>query len=308
LQYVFDRYHLVNIEVTFMTTQTPRPTAKSTVIEVDERDFQAQVLERSRTTPVVVDFWAPWCGPCRVLGPMLERLAADAKGAFVLAKVNVDNNQRLAQMFRVQGIPAVKAFRDGRVVDEFTGAIPESQVRAWLKKLAPASANNALEAAIALEERDPAEAAARYRLALGDDPDNIDALVGLGRLLVLQGDREGVEALRQVPSGTPQYAQAQAWLPLADFFGQANGHAPETLSNQITANPNDLEARYQLAARLASQRQYGEAIAQLLAIVERNRGFRDDGARKMLLALFAALGDQNPLVIDGRRKLANALF
>jgi putative thioredoxin len=283
-------------------------TASAAVIEVDERDFQAQVLERSRTTPVVVDFWAPWCGPCRVLGPMLERLAADAKGAFVLAKVNVDNNQRLAQMFHVQGIPAVKAFRDGRVVDEFTGALPEAQVRAWLKKLVPAQANNALEAAIALEERDPAEAAARYRLALGDDPDNIDALVGLGRLLVLQGDREGVEALRQVPSGTPQYAQAQAWLALADFFGQANGHAPETLSKQLTANPNDLEARYQLAARLASQRQYGDAIAQLLAIVERNRGFRDDGARKMLLALFAALGDQNPLVVDGRRKLANALF
>jgi len=290
-----------------MATQTLGGRAASAaVINVDERDFQAQVLERSRTTPVVVDFWAPWCGPCRVLGPMLERLAADAKGAFVLAKVNVDNNQRLAQMFRVQGIPAVKAFRDGRVVDEFAGAIPESQVRAWLKKLAPA--NNALEAAIALEERDPAEAAARYRLALGDDPDNVDALVGLGRLLVLQGDREGIEALGQVPSDAPQYAQAQAWLALADFFAQANGYTPETLSSQIAANPSDFEARYQLAARLAGQRQYGDAIGQLLAIVERNRGFRDDGARKILLALFAALGDQNPLVVEGRRKLANALF
>jgi putative thioredoxin len=239
---------------------------------------------------------------------MLERLAADSRGAFVLAKVNVDNNQRLAQMFRVQGIPAVKAFRDGRVVDEFTGALPESQVRAWLKKLAPAPSNSALEAAIALEERDPEGAAARYRLALGDDPDNVDALIGLGRLLVQEGDPEGAEALRQVPSDAPQYAQSQAWLALADFFAQANGHAPETLSSQIAANPNDLEARYQLAARLAVQRQYGEAIGQLLAIVERTRGFRDDGARKILLALFAALGDQNPLVVDGRRKLANALF
>jgi putative thioredoxin len=292
-----------------MATQTMGGRAASAAaIDVDERDFQAQVLERSRTTPVVVDFWAPWCGPCRVLGPMLERLAAESKGAFVLAKVNVDNNQRLAQMFRVQGIPAVKAFRDSRVVDEFTGALPESQVRAWLKKLVPAPANNALEAAIALEGHNPDEAAARYRLALGDDPDNLDALVGLGRLLVRQGDREGTEALRQVPPDTPQYAQAQAWLALADFFAHANGHAPESLSNQVAASPNDLEARYQLAARLCSQREYGEAIGQLLAIVERNRGFRDDGARKILLALFAALGDQNPLVVDGRRKLANALF
>jgi putative thioredoxin len=208
----------------------------------------------------------------------------------------------------VQGIPAVKAFRDGRVVDEFTGALPESQVRAWLKKLVPAPANGALEAALALEERDPAEAAARYRLALGDDPDSVDALIGLGRLLVLQGDREGAEALRQVPSDAPQHAQAQAWLALADFFAQANGQALETLSSQVAANPNDLEARYQLAARLAGQRQYGEAIDQLLAIVERSRSFRDDGARKILLAMFAALGDQNSLVVDGRRKLANALF
>jgi putative thioredoxin len=291
-----------------VTTQThTRAGAKETVIEVNEHDFAAQVLQRSQTTPVVVDFWAPWCGPCRTLGPTLERLAGEAKGGFILAKINVDNNQRLAQSFGVQGIPAVKAFRDGRVVDEFTGALPESQVRAWLKKLAPAPANSAFEAALALEERDPAEAAARYRMALGDDPDNVDALVGLGRLLVLQGDAEGAEALRQVPSDTPQYAQAQAWLALANFFAQANGHTSETLSSQVTANPNDLEARYQLAARLASQRQYGEAIGQLLAIVERDRAFRDDAARKTLLALFEALGD-DPLVTSGRRRLANALF
>ncbi len=278
------------------------------VFDVDERTFQAQVLERSRTTPVVVDFWAPWCGPCRVLGPTLEKLANEAKGAFVLAKVNVDNNPRLAQMFRVQGIPAVKAFRDGKLADQFEGALPESQVRAWLKRVLPAQANDPFGAARELEDRDPAEAAARYRLALGQNPDDHEALLALGRVLVLQGEAEGVEALRQVPSDAPQHAAAQAWLALAEFFGEARTSKLDALKAQVAATPNDVDARYKLAALLARARQNEEAIDHLLAIVGRNRAFRDDGARKALLALFAALGDQDPLVAPARRKLANLLF
>ncbi len=278
------------------------------VIDVDERTFQALVLERSRTVPVVVDFWAPWCGPCRVLGPILEKLAKEANGAFVLAKINVDNNQRLAQMFRVQGIPAVKAFRDGKVADQFEGALPESQVRSWLKRLLPAEQNDPLTAARELEARDPDEAAARYRLALGQNPDDHDALLGLGRLLVQQGEAEGTEALKQVPAGTPQYDQAQAWLALAHFFDEARTSKPEALKAQVAAQPGDVDARYKLAALQARNHQYDDAIEQLLAIVGRNRSFRDDGARKMLLALFAALGEQHALVAPGRRKLANLLF
>lgn len=278
------------------------------VIEVDERSFQAQVLERSRSVPVVVDFWAPWCGPCRVLGPTLEKLAKESNGAWVLAKINVDNNQRLAQMFRVQGIPAVKAFRDGKLADQFEGALPESQVRAWLKRLLPAEANDPLAAARELEERAPDEAAARYRLALGQNPDDHDALLGLGRLLVQQGEAEGTEALKQVPANSPHYAAAQGWLALAEFFGEARTSKPDALQAQVAAQPGDIDARYKLAALQARNRRYDGAIEQLLAIVGRNRAFRDDGARKMLLALFAVLGDQHPLVAPARRKLANLLF
>jgi putative thioredoxin len=289
-----------------MTTQT-RASASPAVIEVNERDFQNQVLERSKTTPVVVDFWAPWCGPCRTLGPTLERLAGEAKGEWVLAKVNVDNNQRLSQAFRVQGIPAVKAFRDGKVVDEFAGALPESQVRAWLKRVVPAASDGLVAAAAAMEQYDPSEAAARYRLALGEDPDNTAALFSLGRLLVAQGDPEGVEALRQVPSSAPQYARARAWLALAEFFEQAGESAPGWL-NQLGSDTQDsAESRYRLAAHMARQGRYSDAISHLLAIVEHDRAFGDDAARKTLLALFEALGD-DPLVASGRRRLANALF
>ncbi|MBS1965428.1 MAG: tetratricopeptide repeat protein [Chloroflexi bacterium SZAS-1] len=292
-----------------MATQILGTSTKNTaVIEIDEHTFQAQVLERSRTVPVVVDFWAPWCGPCRVLGPILEKLAKEANGAFVLAKINVDNNQRLAQMFRVQGIPAVKAFRDGKIAEQFEGALPESQVRAWLKRLLPAEPNDPLAAARELEARDPDEAAARYRLALGQNADDHDALLGLGRLLVPQGEAEGIEALKQVPTGTPQYTAAQAWLALASFFDEARTSKPEALKTQVATQPGDVDARYKLAALQARNHQYDDAIEQLLAIVGRNRSFRDDGARKMLLALFAALGDQHPLVAPGRRKLANLLF
>jgi putative thioredoxin len=270
------------------------------VIEVDERSFKEAVIERSRATPVVVDFWAPWCGPCRVLGPTLERLAAESQGAFVLAKINVDDNQRLAQMFRIQGIPAVKAFRDGRVVDEFAGALPEPQVRAWLKRFLPAASDDLVEAAADMEQHSPAEAAARYRVALGSDPDNATALFGLGRLLVTQGEPEGAETLRQIPADSPLYSRAQAWLTLAGFLAEAGEHPPAT--------PNDLEPRYRLAAGQARKRDYAAAIDSLLAIVGVDRKFRDDGARKMLLALFDALGNDDPLVAQGRRRLANLLF
>lgn len=276
----------------------PVGKAAGAVIEVNERSFEQEVLARSQQTPVVIDFWAPWCGPCRTLGPTLERLAAEAKGAWILAKVNVDENPRLSQAFRVQSIPAVVAVFQGKVVDQFVGALPESQVRTWLKRFVPEQTGSLLDAARELEANDTEGAIARYRLLLGEEPDNTEALFALGRLLLLQGNPEGVATLKQVPANSPQFARAQAALPLATFFDEPAGGAAD----------NTLDARYQQAAHAAARGDYSAAIDELLAIIARDRSFRDDGARKMLLALFAALGDTHPLVPPARRRLANTLF
>jgi putative thioredoxin len=267
------------------------------VIEVDERNFQTAVIERSREVPVVIDFWAPWCGPCRTLGPTLERLAAEAAGAWLLAKVNVDENQRLAQTFRVQSIPAVMAVFEGKIVEQFVGALPESQVRAWLKRFVPEAGGSLIDAARELEASDPQAAISRYRLILGDEPEHDEALFHLGRLLLLQGDPEGVETLRQVPGDTPLFARAQAALPLAELLAAA-----------ATAPDGESASRFQRAAQAVYSADYGPAMDELLAIITRDRAFRDDGARKALLALFAVLGDEHPLVLSYRRKLASALF
>ncbi|HEY0607532.1 MAG TPA: thioredoxin [Herpetosiphonaceae bacterium] len=282
-------------------------TTALNVIDVSERDFAQAVLQRSAEVPVVVDFWATWCGPCRVLGPVLERLAAEMKGAFILAKVDTDHNQRLAQQFGIQGIPAVKAFRNGKIVDEFTGALPESQVRAWLKKLIPSEIDQLVAQAQQQEQTDPAAAAESYRAALRIDPAHGPSLLGLGRLLALQGDPEAMEVLQQIRSGAPEYPAAQALLTPAEFLSGAQGTVAEA-QQQVERDPSDIAARWTLAALLIKQQEWEPALAQLLAIVQRDRAFADDGARRMMLALFTALGDQHPLVSRYRRQLASALF
>lgn len=273
------------------------PKSANGVIEVNERNFDQEVLVRSQSVPVVVDFWAPWCGPCRTLGPLLERLAAEARGAWVLAKVNVDENPRLAQAFRIQSIPTVIAVSQGKIVEQFLGALPESQVRAWLKRFVSEPSDALLNAAKALEATDPEGAIARYRLVLGEDPQHAEALFGLGRLLLLRGDPEGVTTLKQLPASSPLFGRAQAALPLAELLAAKDAPAE-----------SDLDQRYRQAARAVASGDYATAIDELLAIIARDRSYRDDGARKALLALLAALGDDHPLVPGARRRLANTLF
>jgi putative thioredoxin len=283
---------------------------ESYVIEVTEQTFAAEVLERSKTTPVVVDFWAPWCGPCRVLGPTLEKLAVEFKGAFILAKINVDQNQRLAMRFQVQGIPAVKAFYNGKVAGEFTGALPEPQVRKFIQGLVPSTADLYARQAYEWEISNQLPMAiTNYRAALAEQPDHFPAMVGLGRTLLSQGQlEEALKILNGVPAGVPERTTADALIATAQFRQHAAGQTEAELRAKITANPADIASHYALASLLASEQRYPEALDEFLEVIRRDRKYNDDGARKAMLALFTTLGEDHEITQTYRRKLANVLF
>jgi putative thioredoxin len=237
-----------------------------------------------------------------VLGPALERVANEKKGSFVLAKVNVDENPALSRRFDVRGIPMVLAFRDGRQVDSFTGALPESQVRAWLNKLVPSGADALAAEAVRLEATDPPEAARRYRRALEQEPGHPASLIGLGRVLTLLGDPEASELLRSVPAGNKAYTEAQSLLALGDFLR----------SGEATEADGGPDPRYLAAAVAARKYSWEQSLQQLLEIVRRDgvasEGGIGDQARRAMLAIFTLLGDSDPLTQRYRRSLANALF
>jgi putative thioredoxin len=279
------------------------------VFDVDHGSFQAIVLDGSHAAPVLVDFWAPWCGPCRSLGPVLERLAADYAGRFILAKVNSDQEQELAARFGVRGIPNVKAFVRGEMVDEFTGALPESQVRRFIDALFPTPSEEArLAARDAAAGGDRAGARQWLATALERDPRNDVARIDLAELLLSDGDAAGaataLDDLHPLTEDNPRAAQLRARLRFATT-GETQSAA--ALEARIASNPADVEARLDLAACLVNARQYEAALEQFLEVVRRDRKCRDDAARKGMLAVFSLIGGDHELTGRYRRQLASAL-
>lgn len=276
------------------------------VIYPDAPAFETEVMDRSHSLPVLVDFWATWCGPCQALGPALERVAGEYEGRFLLAKVDADRNQELAARYGVRGLPTVKAFVDGEVVDEFTGALPETQIRAFIDRILPSETDQALaRARQALEEDHLGQAEPELEGVLSQEARNGRALMLLARLRLRQHRAdEAAEVLRQLPAryeGDPEVAGLRSRIEFARV-------AEEAAHSALDKDPDDLDARYRVAAYRVLAEDYEAAFEHLLEIVRRDRKFRDDAGRKELLALFETLGNRHPLVSDYRKRLSRELF
>ena len=273
------------------------------VIDVNEANFENEVIARSRRTPVVVDFWAPWCGPCRTLGPTLEKLAKEANGAWVLVKVNTDENQGLAMRFGIQGIPAVKAFRDGKMAAEFVGALPEPQVRQFIAKLgaAPAAGNPAGDdAGQLLRERRWAEAeAALRRPGIGGNPPA--AALGLVKALLAQGKARDAEPVLDGIKDGPEFAAAEKLRPLARYLITSG-------SVEDVAGTDTPAAHFFRAARVLKEGSVIAALEEMLAVLRRDKRYRDGEARLVSLGLLELLDDADPQKREYLNKLASVLF
>lgn len=277
--------------------------------------FRQDVIAESMNRPVLVDFWAPWCGPCKQLTPVLEKVVTAAAGAVVLVKMNIDEHPSIAGQLGIQSIPAVIAFDKGRPVDGFMGAVPESQVKELVDRLAGPAGPSPIDAALAeaaglVEQGDLAGASELYAAVLEQEPDNLTALAGLAKLQLDAGEVENAKRLlAMVPedkAGDPALASLRAALELADQAAALGDLAG--LQTTVESNPDDHQARFDLALGLAARNQREQAVDHLIEIRKRDRTWNDDAARKQLLQFFEAWGVMDPDTIRGRRKLSTLLF
>src|SRR6266403_4981613 len=305
-------------KVDLMDVGVAAATADGLVRDTTTQTFRKDVLEESRRQPVLVDFWAPWCGPCKQLTPILEKAVRSARGAVKLVKMNIDDHPAIAGQMGIQSIPAVIAFVNGQPADGFMGALPESQVTAFITKLtanAPAAGEPNIpeilkEAEATLADGDPATAAQIYAEVLAVDATNIAALAGLAKCYLATGAIEQAkQTLAMVPESKrndPAVKAVQASLDLAEQ-AQSLGPIPE-LEQKVAANPLDHQARFDLATALNASGKRSEATHQLLEIVKRDRKWNDDGARKQLVQFFDAWGPADEATVEGRKRLSTILF
>lgn len=279
------------------------------VKDVTDHDFQREVIERSRTVPVVVDLWAPWCGPCKTLGPLLERLAAEGGGKWILAKVNVDESPQVARALGVQSIPLVLAFKDADIVSEFVGAQPESVVRQFIDRVVPDEARRLTGEAAALAARgDVAGAEARYRAVLELFPEHAAASVALAELLAAADRADDAVAVLDASTATGPAAAAIEQARAALRMRAAAEGDEEGLRARLAADPKDLQARIDLGRLLSASGRHEDALALLLDAVRQDRNYDDAAARKTMLDIFALLGREDPLVDRYQRELSRLLF
>ncbi|HSZ74553.1 MAG TPA: thioredoxin [Rhizomicrobium sp.] len=278
--------------------------------------FEADVIMASREAPVIVDFWAPWCGPCKQLGPLLEKLVTEANGAVRLVKINIDENQEIARQLRIQSIPTVYAFKNGQPVDGFMGAVPESQLRAFIQHLTGGEAghDHADEVLAMADEAfaagDIGNAAQAYAHVLQDEPGNPKAVAGLARCYLKSGDieraRNTLQLVRPDGAADETIRAVEAELKLREQAADVGDLAG--LRAKIEADPNDHQARYDLALALDAKGDREGALNELLESVRRDRKWNDEAARKHIVTLFEALGPTDPLTLAARRKLSSILF